>query len=225
MEYRIIGEPFPVVECNLKQGETMKCQSGAMAWMSSNMQMATKSGGLGKMFSKALAGESMFSNEYTAQGGDGVIAFNTAVPGYILAADVTPDKSIIAQKNAFLASEAGVEMEVTTNNAKTGFTGGEGFIMQKFVGNGKVFMEIDGAVVEKELAAGEKLVLSTGMLAAMEDTVTMSSEKVGGGMANALLGGEGLFNTTVTGPGKVWLQTMPVSELANSIKPFIPTKS
>ncbi len=224
MEYRIIGEPFPVVECKLNAGEVMKCQGGAMAWMNGNMSMQTKSGGIGKMFGKALTGESLFTNEYTAEGGEGVIAFNTGVPGHILAVDVTPTKCIIAQKKAFLASEAGVDMEVTANpGLKTGIFGGEGFLMQKFHGSGKVFLEIDGAVVEKELAAGEKLVLSTGMLAAMEDSVTMSTEKVGG-VANSLLGGEGFFNTTVTGPGKVWLQTMPVSELAGAIKPFIPSK-
>lgn len=224
MDYKIIGEPFPVVEVTLAQGEKMKCQNGAMAWMNSNMSMQTKSGGIGKMFGKALTGESMFTNEYTAETGEGVIAFNTGVPGHVLAVDVTPSKNIIAQKKAFLASEASVEMEVHTNkNIKTGFLGGEGFIMQKFTGNGKVFLEIDGAVVEKELAAGEKMVLSTGMLAAMEDTVEMGTEKVGG-VANSLLGGEGFFNTTVTGPGKVWLQTMPVSELAGAIRPFIPSK-
>ena len=223
MEYKIIGEPFPVVECTLSTGEKMKCQSGAMAWMNGNMSMQTKSGGIGKMFSKALTGESLFTNEYTAQGGTGVIAFNTGVPGYILATDVTPDKPVIAQKRAFLASEAGVDMELAVNGAKAGFLGGEGFIMQKFTGQGKVFLEIDGAVVEKELQPGEKMVLSTGMLAAMEGTVTMSTEKVGG-VANSLLGGEGFFNTTVTGPGKVWLQTMPVSELASSISPFIASK-
>lgn len=224
MQYKIIGEPFPVVECTLNAGEKMKCQSGAMAWMNDKMVMQTKSGGIGKMFGKALTGESMFTNEYTAEGGEGVIAFNTGVPGYILAVDVTPEKSIITQKKAFLASEANVDMEVTTNpGVKTGIFGGEGFLMQKYVGSGKVFLEIDGAVIEKELAAGEKMVLSTGMLAAMENTVVMSTEKVGG-VANSLLGGEGFFNTTVTGPGKVWLQTMPVSELAGAIKPFIPTK-
>lgn len=223
MKYEIKGTPFPVVECTLENGETMKCQSGAMAWMSANMEMQTKSGGIGKMFGKLVTNESLFENNYTAQGGQGMITFATSVPGTVIPMDVSGGKTIIAQKGSFLASEMGVNMELHTNKKiSTTLVGGEGSKMQKFSGQGIVFIEIDGAVVEYELQAGEKMIVDTGCLAAMEATVDMDVQRVKG-IGNMLAGGEGLFNTTLTGPGKIWLQTMPVSGLASAIQPYIVT--
>ena len=224
MNYEVKGEPFPVVICNMSAGESVKCQAGAMAWMTPNMEMKTQSGGLGKMFGKALTGESLFENVYTANGGDGMIAFTTGVPGKILAVNLSGGKSIVAQKKSFLASAVTVNMETTFQKKfGAGLLGGEGFIMQKFTGEGDVFLEIDGSMIEYELAPGQVMLVDTGSLAAMEGTVSMDVETVKGGLGNKLVGGEGFFNTKVTGPGKVWLQTMPVSQLADAIKPFIPT--
>ncbi len=224
MNYEIKGEPFPVVVVKLASGESVKCQKGAMAWMTENMDMKTQSGGLGKMFGKALTGESLFENVYTASNGDGMIAFTTGVPGRILAVELAGGKTIVAQKRSFLASDTTIEMETAfAKKFGAGLVGGEGFIMQKFSGNGNLFLEVDGSTIEYDLAAGQVLIVDTGSLACMEGTVQMDVVSVKGGLGNKLVGGEGFYNTKLTGPGKVWLQTMPVSQLAEAIKPFIPS--
>ncbi len=223
MNYEVKGGEFPVVICKMEANETVKCQSGAMCWMSPNMEMQTKAGGIGKMFGKALTGESLFENNYTAKGGNGMIAFSSGVPGHILPVQLSAGKVIIAQKKSFLASEMGVNQEThMSKKIGSGLFGGEGFIMQKFSGEGVVFLEIDGSVIEYDLAQGQSLIVDTGSLAAMEGTVSMDIQQVKG-LGNMVVGGEGLFNTKLTGPGHVWLQTMPVSSLADAIKPYIPT--
>ncbi len=223
MNYEIKGDPFPVVVCNLGAGESAKCQAGAMAWMSPNMEMKTQTGGLGKMFGKALTGESIFENVYTAAGGEGMIAFATGVPGKILAINLSGGKEIVAQKRSFLASAVTVEMQTAVQKKiGAGLLGGEGFIMQKFSGEGDLFLEIDGSVIEYNLGPNQVIIVDTGSLACMEGTVQMDVQSVKG-LGNKLVGGESFFNTKLTGPGKVWLQTMPVSQLANAIRPFIPT--
>lgn len=224
MRYEIKGSPLPVVICQLENGEALKTEKGAMSWMSPNMEMTTNAGGgIGKMFSRAFSGESIFQNVYTARGGAGLIAFASSFPGNIMPMQVSAGKSIVAQKSAFLASESGVDMSIFfQKKLGAGFFGGEGFIMQKLSGNGLVFLEIDGSVIEYDLAAGQSLLVDTGYLAAMEETVSIDIESVKG-IGNALFGGEGLFNTRITGPGHVWLQTMPISAVAGSIRPFIQT--
>lgn len=223
MQYEIKGTPFPVIICKLEPNETVCCQKGAMSWMSPNMQMSTNAGGgIGKMFSRAVSGESIFQNKYTAVGGNGEIAFASTVPGNVLAIDVS-ERTIVAQKSAYLASSPSVEMSVFfQKKIGAGFFGGEGFIMQKFSGKGVAFLEIDGSCVEYDLAAGESILVDTGYLAAMDATCSIDVETVKG-VGNALFGGEGFFNTRVSGPGHVWLQTMPVSSLAGAVRPYIPT--
>lgn len=224
MKYEIKGTPLPVVICTLDPNETIKCESGGMSWMSPNMKMSTNAGGgIGKAFSRMFSGESMFQNTYTAQDGAGMIAFASGFPGEIIAMEVTPDKPVIAQKSAFLASSEGVDMSIHfQKKLGSGFFGGEGFIMQKFSGNGVVFLEIDGSVIEYNLAAGQSMLLDTGHLAIMENSVSIDIETVKG-VGNVLFGGEGLFNTKVTGPGKIWVQTMPVSSVAGSLAPYFTT--
>ncbi len=223
MQYEVKGAPFPVLVCNLAPGESIKCQKGSMAWMSPNMEMQTKGGGIGKMLGKAFTGESMFENIYTATGGPGMIAFAAGLPGNILPVPISPQSTIIAQKSAFLACETGVNQEVFfQKKLGAGLFGGEGFIMQKFTGNGLVFIEIDGSTIEYNLAPGQPMILDTGSLAAMEATVNMEIQQVKG-LGNVLVGGEGLFNTKVVGPGRIWLQTMPLSGLASAIQPYIVT--
>ena len=222
MNYEIKGGAFPVVVCQLNSGEKMITEKGSMVWMSPNMEMDTKGGGVGKMFSKVISGESMFQNIYTAKG-DGMIAFGSSFPGKIMAVEVGRGMDLIIQKGAFLAAEEGVELSIHFNKkVGAGLFGGEGFIMQKVSGNGIVFIEIDGDLQEYELAAGEQLVVDSGYLAGMEGSVSMDIQTVKG-VKNMLLGGEGLFNTVLTGPGKVWLQTMPIVNVANAIRPYIPT--
>ena len=222
MNYEIKGGVFPVVVCQLSNGEQMITEKGSMVWMSPNMEMDTKGGGVGKMFSKMVSGESMFQNIYTAKG-DGMITFGSSFPGRILAIEVNHGTNLIVQKSAFLAGEEGVELSIHFNKkVGVGLFGGEGFIMQKVSGNGVVFIEIDGDLQEYELAPGQQLVVDSGYLAAMEGSVSMDIQTVKG-MKNKILGGEGFFNTVLTGPGKVWLQTMPISNVANAIRPYIPT--
>lgn len=196
-----------------------------MSWMSANMQMETSGGGIGKMFSKAISGEKLFHNKYTAMGSSGIIAFASSFPGNILAVEIAPGKEIVCQKSAFLAATPGVDVSIFfQKKLGSGFFGGEGFIMQKISGQGIVFLEIDGYVETKELAAGEQIVIDTGYLAMMSATCSMDVQMVKG-VKNVFLGGEGLFNTVVTGPGTISLQTMPAYQVANSIRPYIPTRT
>ena len=216
MNYEIVGEPMPVVICHLAGGESMITERGSMVWMSPNLQMQTSAGGLGKAFGRMFSGESIFLNTYTAQG-DGMIAFGSSFPGSIRAVEITPEHPVVVQKSGFLAAEPGVELSVFfQKKLGAGFFGGEGFIMQRLSGQGTAFLELDGHVVEYDLQPGQSLLIDTGLLAAMTDTVQLSVEAVKG-VKNMVLGGEGLFNTRVTGPGHVWLQTMPFSRLAGML--------
>ena len=224
MKYEMIGEPMPVVVCHLADGEAMVTERGSMVWMSPNMEMSTNAGGsLGKAFGRVFAGEAMFQNIYTAQGGPGTISFASSFPGSIRAVEITPDRPVVVQKAGFLASETGVELSIFfQKKAGVGFFGGEGFIMQKLSGQGTAFVEIDGHAVEYDLADGQSIVVNTGNLAMCDATCSIDIQTVKG-VKNVLFGGEGLFNTVVTGPGKVVLQTMPISSVAASLAPFFPS--
>ena len=223
MNYEIKGGSFPVVICYLENGEKMITERGSMCWMSPNMQMETKGGGLGKMFSKAFSGESMFQNHYTARGGNGMIAFHSSFPGEIKVVEIAPSQEMVVQKSAFLAAEAGVELSIHfQKRIGAGLFGGEGFIMQRLSGCGTAFVEIDGDLMEYNLKPGQKLVVDTGNVAGFEPSVQMDIQAVSGAK-NMLFGGEGIFNTVLTGPGRVWLQTMPIYNVANAIRPYIPT--
>ena len=223
MKYEIKGGSFPVVICYLENGEKMITERGSMAWMSPNMQMEAKGGGLGKMFSKAFSGESMFQNHYTARGSNGMIAFTSSFPGEIKVLEIGPGREMIVQKSAFLASEAGVNLSVHfQKRIGAGLFGGEGFIMQRLSGSGLAFVEIDGDLIEYELKPSQQLIVDTGNVAGFEPSVQMDIQAVSGAK-NILFGGEGIFNTVLTGPGRVWGQTMPIYNVANAIRPYIPT--
>ena len=226
MRYQIQGDNMPIVVCALEDGESIVCEAGAMSWMSPNMQMETKAkGGVGGFFGRALSGESGFQNVYTARGGGGLIAFTSSYVGNILAVEITPDKPIIIQKRAFLACTSGVQMEVFfQKKLGTAFFGGEGFIMQKLSGSGTVFLELDGSVINYDLKAGEQMVISTGHLAMMDATVSMDVQQIKGAK-NVLFGGESLFNTVVTGPGVVTVQSMPLSNLIGEIASKLPASN
>ena len=226
LRYEIEGDSLPVVTCYLNTGDTLVTEKGAMSWMSPNMKMDTTSGGgLKKMFGRLFSGEAMFVNEFTAEGGPGMVAFSSGFPGSIIPITVTPTQGIIVQKHGFLAMEKGLELSVYfQKKLGRGLFGGEGFIMQKIEGNGVVFLEIDGYCKEVDLPAGESIVVGTGYLAAMSDTCTMDVVMVKGAK-NLFFGGEGLFNTVITGPGKVYLQSMPIMKIAEAISPYIHVNS
>ena len=225
MTYEIVGTPLPVVTCTLQAGEKMITESGAMSWMSPNMIMETSTnGGIGKAFGRMFSGESMFQNIYTAQGGQGMIAFASSFPGSIIPFQISHGNSIVVQKRGFLAAEAGVQLSIFfQKRLGAGFFGGEGFIMQKLSGQGMAFAEIDGSVVEYTLQPGQQIIVDTGYLAAMSETCQISIQSISG-VKNVLFGGEGFFNTVITGPGKVYLQSMPANKLAASIASFIPAR-
>ena len=225
MQYQILGGNLPVVTMNMDEGEQIILESGAMAWMSPNMKMETVTGGAGKVFGRMFSGEHLFQNRYTAEGGPGMIAVNSSFPGEIRAVEISPSNEVVIQKKGYLASQPGVELSVFFQKKfGSGLFGGEGFIMQKLEGHGIVFLEIDGSCIEYELQAGEQIVADTGYLAYMSATCSMEVVQVKGAK-NVLFGGEGLFNTVVKGPGKVALQTMPISAVAASIIPFVPSGS
>ena len=225
MEYEIKAGAFPMVVCRLQKGETMKNETGAMAYMTSDMKMETNTGGgLLKGLGRALSGDTIFLNFFTAQSDNQEIGFSSCTPGKIIPIRLNGSNSIIGQKNAFLAAEEGVNLDIHfRNKLGAGIFGGEGFILQKFTGNGIVFLEIDGEVIEYDLQPGEKLLADPGHIAAMDESVDFDIERVKG--AKNMLFGEGLFFARLQGPGKVWIQTMPISRLAEAIIPYIPTSS
>lgn len=224
MEYEIKGGSFPIVICTLQKGETMKNETGAMAFMTSDMKMETNTGGgLLKGIGRALSGDTLFLNFFTAQSDNEQIGFSACYPGKIMPVKLNGN-TIIGQKNAFLAAEESVDVDIYfKKRLGAGLFGGEGFILQKFSGNGMVFLEIDGEVIEKDLQPGEKILLDPGHIAAMEETVDFDVEMVKG--VKNILFGEGLFFSKLTGPGKVWIQTMPITKLAAALIPFLPEPS
>lgn len=225
MRYEIKGENLPVVVCYLEEKEKMITEQGAMSWMSPNMKMTTNSNGLGKAFARTFSGESFFQNIYYPSNGKGLIAFASSFPGAILAFEIDDGKEIIAQKKAFLAATEQVKLSTVINKKiGAGLFGGEGFIMQKLSGQGTAFIEIDGSVVEYDLDSKESIVIDTGYLAAMSASCQMRIETVPG-LKNKIFGGEGFFNTVVSGPGRVWIQTMPANKMAHALLQYLPIKN
>ena len=224
MKYQIVGEPLPVAVCTVEPGEAIITERGSMSWMTPNMKMETKgTGGLGKMIGRMASGESAFQNRFTAEGSTGQIAFASSFPGSIRAYEISPGNELIVQKSGFLASDEGVELSVFfQKKLGAGLVGGEGFIMQKLSGNGTALIEIDGYAVEYELEAGQSMIIDNGYLAAMSATCTMDVQ-MNKGIKNMLFGGEGMFNTVITGPGVIVLQTMPAAGVAGALLPFLPT--
>lgn len=222
IRYEIEGGSLPVVICYPKAGQTLCTESGAMSWMSPNMKMDTNTGGgIKKVFGRFFSGESIFINEYTAQGGEGMIAFASSFPGSIIPYQVTEKNGIIVQKRGFLAMEKGLDISVYfQKKIGKGLFGGEGFIMQKISGNGMVFLEIDGYCKQYDLGAGQSIIVDTGYLAAMSETCTMDIEMIKGAK-NMFFGGEGFFNTRITGPGKVYIQSMPIVNTAQALTPYL----
>lgn len=223
IRYEIEGGSLPVVICYPQQGETLCTEKGSMSWMSSNMKMETNSGGgFKKAIGRLFSGESIFMNEYTPLGGNGMIAFASNLPGSILPIQITPGNGLIVQKGGFLAMEKSLELSVFfQKKLGKGFFGGEGFIMNKVTGNGIIFIEIDGYCKEYNLGAGESIILDTGYLAAMSESCTMDIESIKGAK-NIFFGGEGIFHTKITGPGKIYVQSMPVAQMAQALTPYLP---
>ena len=224
MRYTIIGQTVPAVECELNAGESMFTQSGGMIWQSQGIKMSTNArGGLGRSLGRMFTGESIFMANYTAEVQGAKIAFGATVPGSLVPVNIS-NGGLICQKGAFLCAEQTVDLKaVFTKKILSGFFGGEGFILQQLFGNGMAFLEVDGDMVEKNLAPGEILKVDTGNVVAFEPTVQYEIETVKG-LGNIFLGGEGLFLTKLVGPGKVILQTQNFNDFASKIIARIPSK-
>ena len=226
MKYQVIGDTMPAVEVTFDQaGESMYTQSGGMAWMSEGVSMdSNMRGGLGKSLGRMFSGESIFMATYRAERPGASIAFASTVAGEVLPVDIGACGGLIAQKGAFLCAQNSVELSVAfTKKLSAGLFGGEGFILQDIHGTGMVFLEIDGNKVEKVLAPGEVLKVDTGNVVAFEKTVNYEIETVKG-LKNIFFGGEGLFLTKLTGPGRVILQTQNFNEFAGRIISMMPSK-
>ena len=224
MKYNIQGDSLPVVICQLDPGEVMISEAGGRTWCRGNVQTETSSGGARKAIGRMFSGESLFMSTYTAHG-PAEIAFASSFPGRIVARQLNPGESIICQKSAFLAATQGVDLSVFfQKKLGAGLVGGEGFIMQRVTGPGMVFLELDGHCVEYDLAPGEPIVCDTGVVALMDSTCSIDIQMVKG-IKNVFFGGEGLFDTVVTGPGKVWLQTMTIPHIAGLLAPFLPSSN
>ncbi|GEK88265.1 TIGR00266 family protein [Alkalibacterium putridalgicola] len=223
MKFEIQGE-YPVLRCMMDRGETIITSSGNMSWMTEGFELETSSrGGLLKGFSRAFSGESMFQNRYNATKDNQEIAFASSLPGKIVHIDMN-GREIMTQRSAYLASTEGVDFEVAlTKKFSTGLLGGEGFVLQRFSGRGDLFLEADGSLVEYELGPGEALMVDQGHVFMFDESITYSIETVKG-LKNMMFGGEGAFLVKLLGPGKVTLQTMPISNLAAKIVPYVPTK-
>ncbi len=227
MEYKILGQTVPVVEMSLNSGETIYTQSGGMAYQSEGIEMNTNArGGIMKSIGRKFSGESMFMANYTAQRDNAVIAFASTVPGTIISVDLSKmSDGLILQKGAFLCAENTVNTEVTlTKKISAGLFGGEGFILQRAHGSGRLFLEVDGDTIQKDLQPGEVLKVDTGNVVAFQPSVSYEIETVKG-LGNIFLGGEGLFLTKLTGPGRVILQSQNFSDFATRLIPYIPSRS
>ena len=226
MRYEIHGDILPSLDVSLEAGEAVYTESGGMAWMKGELKMESNTrGGLLAGLGRALAGESLFMTTYTCERGTGLITFTPEAPGRVLAFELGPGQSLICQKDAFMAAQGGVQLQMHfRKRLGTGLFGGEGFILQKVTGPGVVFLEIAGDVREYDLQPGEVMKVDPGHIALYEPTVAYDLTTVKG-ITNILFSGEGLFLATLRGPGKIWLQSMPIANLAAKIREFLPTKS
>ncbi len=227
IDYQIIGDDMQFVEIALDPGETVQAEAGAMLFMSEGIQMSSElgtgneSGLMGKLLSagkRMLTGESLFITTFTHQGmGKGQVAFAAPYPGKIVAMNLAELGTMLCQKDSYLCSARGIDIGVAfTKRIGAGLFGGEGFILQKLTGDGLAFCHAGGTLSERMLAPGQQLKVDTGCIVAFQESVQYDIQFVGG-IKSALFGGEGLFFAALTGPGRVWLQSLPFSRLAARI--------
>ena len=226
MKYEIFGGSFPAANVTLNSGEKVITQSGAMGWGDNDIEMSTNmEGGFLKSLGRAFSGASLMFVTHTAVRDNSNITFTSAFPGTIKEFNIDENHTYFAQKSAFLVADPEVNVDASVNkNFWAGLLGGEGFILQKFTGKGTLLAEIDGSVQEIELKQGQSIKVETGHVALFESTVSYDVESVKG-FKNIFFGGEGLFMVTLTGPGKVWLQTLTAHDMAEKIIPYIPKQT
>ena len=226
MEYEIRGTVMQSLEVRLSAGESLYTEAGGMSWMSDGIDMdANMKGGLLGGLKRMVAGESLFLTDYTCQAASGFVVFTGEVPGKIIPLQLKAGESVILQRDAFMCAESTATLDMhMQKRLGSAFFGGEGIVMQKATGPGLVFCEIDGEVVEYNLQAGQVLKVDPGHVAMLDPTVDMDIAMVPG-IKNMFLSGEGLVLTTLRGPGRVWLQSLPLARLAQRVIPFLPKSS
>lgn len=230
IDYQIVGTVLQAVILQIEPGQQIYSETGGMAWMSGNVTMNTNAGGgggglggmLGGMVKRAVSGESLFIVDYSVTGGRGLIAFASEFPGKIVPLNLAAGQQMICQRDSFMVAEKSVSLDMHfRRKLGSGLFGGEGFVLQKLTGPGLAFVELDGEVVEYTLEPGQVLKVDTGHVAMFEPTVQFDVEMMRG-FKNILFGGEGLFLATLRGPGRVWLQTMPLVNVAKKIAEYLP---
>ncbi len=229
MQHKIIGTTMPVLEMTLDPGDCVIAEAGELSWLTSTIELRTStSAGANKGFfgaiKRAVGGGSLFMTEYSANGGSGMVAFATKVPGHILPVEVAPNRGYLIHRHGFLCGTSGIELSVGFQRSLgAGVFGGQGFVMQKIGGEGTSWIELDGEVVTYDLAAAETLRVHPGHVGMFEETINFDIRMVPG-IRNMVFGGDGLFLAALTGPGRVWLQSLPLSNLAHALAPYLPGK-
>ncbi len=225
MNYKIRGTTMQVVDIELAANEAVYTEKGGMSWMSTNMKMETNTkGGVMKGLGRMISGESLFMTTYTCQTGTGLISFASEFPGKIVPKKLSAGQSLICQRDSFMVADNSVTLNMEfRKKLGAGLFGGEGFFLQRVTGPGTAFLEIAGEITEYTLTAGQTLKIDPGHIAFFEPTVKYDITSVGG-VKNVLFGGEGLFLATLEGPGKIWLQSMPLANLARKLSQYMVTK-
>jgi uncharacterized protein (TIGR00266 family) len=225
MNHRVIGTTLPVLEFQLQPGESVVAVSGELSWMSSSIQLKTGAqhggGGLLGAFKRVAGGGSLFMTEYWAQGEPGLLAFATRVPGHILPVEVRSNQTYMLHRHGFLCSTPGVDLSVGFQQSLgAGIFGGDGFLLQKVAGACEAWIELDGEVVTYDLRHGETMRVHPGHVGMFEATVQFQITRIQG-IRNMLFGGDGIFLAALTGPGRIWLQSLPLSNLAHALRPYL----
>ncbi len=226
MQSRITGTTLPVLEIGLEPNDMVVATPGELSWMTPNVQMRTATGtagarGLWGAITRAVSGGGLFMTEFTSQGGMGAVAFAAKVPGQILELTVQPGRGYLVHRHGFLCATAGVELtSALQRRLGAGVFGGEGFVLQRLSGSCQAWVELGGEIVSHELAPGESLLVHPGHVGMFEESVSFDITMISG-ISNALFGGDGLFLVQLTGPGRIWLQTMTMPNLAHALSPYM----
>ena len=228
MEHKIIGTLLPALEISLNPGETVFAESGELGWISASIQLKTSTsaggqpGGFMAVLGRAVAGGTLFMTEYSAVGGPGLVAYTAKLPGQIMPLEISPQASYVVHRHGFMAGTPGVQFTVAFNQRLgAGVFGGAGFRMQRLSGQGLAWVEMHGEIVVYDLQPGNTLRVHPGHVAMFQDGVQFNVTTMPG-IKNAIFGGDGIFLATLTGPGRVWLQSMSLSRLAHAIYEYLP---
>jgi uncharacterized protein (TIGR00266 family) len=223
MKYEIIGDNQQMAKIDLQQGEGIFAEAGSMVNMSGNMVMESQlKGGVIAGLKRAVTGDSIFLTRFTPSEGTGFVSFAGTMTGKIFTVRLSPGKEFVAQKSSFLCCEESVGLDIAfTEKLRAGLFGGEGFILQRMTGQGSAFLHCCGDIIDRELQEGEVVKVQTGLVVGFDNSVIYNIA-LAGGITTALFGGEGLFVTTLTGPGKVVLQSMDLGRIAATIFPYLP---